>query len=142
MSTNRGAWFVDATFSGAAVFLGAKFGNDALFSEATFSRDAYVPNATFTGGAWFSRATFNSRAEFDGDIFGSKARFDETTFSGAEGSLSFARSNVLSPDAEHVWPTGWCLKPDGSGGYTVVRANDNGHSGSSPEDRASSAGSG
>jgi len=37
--------------------------------------------------------------------------------------LTFDRSRVLSPDAQHVWPTGWCLGPDGSGGYTVVRAD-------------------
>ena len=77
-------------------------------------------------------------------------RFDEATFSGSasvrrgdlqrrrrvrrgdlqrrRASLSFDRSRVLSPDAEHVWPTGWCLGPDGSGGYTVVREDDDGRS--------------
>jgi hypothetical protein len=50
------------------------------------------------------------------------ANFRGATFSGDEASLSFDRSRVLSPDAQHSWPTGWHIAPDGSGGYTVVRA--------------------
>jgi len=126
---SSGAWFVGATFSGAAVFLGATFRNDAYFNEGAFRSDAHFPMATFAGGdVWFNRATFSSRAEFDGGTFSNTARFDGTTFSGGEDSLSFARSGVTLPDAHHVWPSGWCLGPDGSGGYTVVREEDAGRS--------------
>jgi hypothetical protein len=69
----------------------------------------------FTGEAGFGGATFTGYANFDG-----------ATFSGGENSLSFDQSIVTRPDARHVWPTGWRLGPDGSGGYTVVRANDAG----------------
>ena len=107
----------DATFNGAAWFSGATFSGDARFVGATFNGGAEFDSATFGGDAWFDKATFSGVAEFNG-----------ATFSGGEGSLSFERSRVLSPDAQHVWPTGWCLGPDGSGGYTVVRANDDGRS--------------
>ena len=125
---SNGASFIGTTFSGTAVFLGATFSSDALFNGATFSSDADFPHATFTGGAWFNRATFSGRAEFVGGTFSSIASFDETTFSGAEDSLSFRGSHVLAPDTQPAWPTGWCLAPDGSGGYTVVRANGDGRS--------------
>jgi hypothetical protein len=88
-----------------------------LFDEATFGLYAGFGNATFHRFAKFDQATFSGNARFDG-----------ATFGGGEGSLYFLGSRVLSPDARHVWPTGWCLGPDGSGGYTVVRANDAGRS--------------
>ena len=122
------AWFIGATFSGGAGFHEATFSGDAGFDGATFSGDAEFRGATFNGGAWFDGATFSGNAQFDGATFSGSAPFDGATFSGGEASLSFEGSRVLSPDAEHVWPTGWCLGPDGSGGYTVVRENDDGHS--------------
>ena len=72
--------------------------------------------ATFSEVAWFDGATFAGSVKFRGAIFTSTV----------ESHCSFLRSRVLSPDAEHVWPTGWCLVPDGSGGHTIVRANDAG----------------
>jgi Pentapeptide repeats (9 copies) len=105
------------------MFTGATFSGDALFTRATFSGLAWFDGAAFSSSAWFD-------AWFDGVTFCRCARFARATFSGGESSLFFDRSRVLSPspDPPHEWPTGWCLGPDGSGGYTVVRANDNGHS--------------
>ena len=147
---NRGALFDSATFTADAVFHGATFNDRARFDEATFSGGAAFHKATFSGSVVFSKATFRSsagfrgaifndvagfvgatfgdRAGFDDATFSGEAMFDEATFSGGEGSLSFKQSRVLPSDARHVWPTGWRLGPDGSGGYTVIRAKDDGRS--------------
>lgn len=78
--------------------------------------------------ARFGGATFTGDARFGGAIF-TGADFGGATFS----RLTFERSRVLSPDAQHVWPTGWRLGPDGSDGYTVVRADDGLDTGLEPE---------
>ena len=65
---------------------------------------------------------------FDEATFSRRVMFGEATFTSGEGSLSFERSRVLSSDTRNIWPTGWGLGPDGSGGYTVVRANGDGGS--------------
>ena len=124
--------FKHATFTGPARFTGATFNIHAWFSDATFRGDALFVAATLQGAATFDGATFGGLAWFDNatigaagfneTTFGSQAFFKDVTLNG-KGHVSFDRSRVLSPDAEHVWPTGWCLGPDGSGGYTVVRAN-------------------
>ena len=141
------AWFISATFSGpSAIFSKAIFSGDAWFSGATFGGviAAWFDGATFTGNAAFDQATFGV-PKFDGVTFsgnvsfyrvtlrGGDAVFKGVTFRGGaqfdrEGNWSFEESHVLSPDANHVWPPGWCLGPDGSGGYTLVRANDEGRS--------------
>ena len=63
---------------------------------------------------------------FYGAAFTRHALFTGATFTGGADALDFEQARVLSSGDPHVWPTGWCLGPDGSGGYTVVRANDNG----------------
>jgi hypothetical protein len=83
--------------------------------------------ALFNDVAGFTNATFDSQAGFANATFNNAAMFGGATFKRGEGSLNFERSSVLSQDAGHVWPTGWRLGPDGSGGYTVVRANDDAH---------------
>jgi uncharacterized protein YjbI with pentapeptide repeats len=124
------ARFGEATFSGSgsAWFGGATFSGPAEFGRATFGGDARFGGATFSGGAWFVGATFSGTASFGRATFSGDARFGGATFSGDEHSPSFERSHVLSPDAQHDWPAGWCTGPDGRGGYTVVRANDDGRS--------------
>ena len=133
------AWFDWATFTGDATFGKATFTGDTRFGGATFTGKALFGGTTFTGDAWFGGATFTGGAYFDGVTFTVSAWFDEVTFTnGARFSKvtfgrdatrpTFDRSRVLSPDAEHVWPTGWRLGPDGSGGYTVVREDDAGRS--------------
>jgi uncharacterized protein YjbI with pentapeptide repeats len=129
------ALFDYATFNGAiAFFNGTVFRGDALFGSPVF-RDAMFHGAVFRGEARFDGTTFNdevgfyeaafsSAARFDGATFGSVASFDGATFSGDASALSFDESRVLSPGTRRGWPTGWCVGPDGSGGYTVVRAND------------------
>ena len=131
--------FEGATFSGDAAFIGTTFSSGAQFQEAAFSGDAMFDMATFGGSAWFGWATFSGRAVFEwatfntvnvsfgNATFSGRAVFERATFS-RDGKLHFKGSCVLSPSAEHVWPTGWCLGPDGRGGYTVVRANDDGRS--------------
>jgi hypothetical protein len=74
--------------------------------------DASFGGATFSGDAGFDEATFSRIALFGG-----------ATFTGGGYGVSFERSRVLSPGAQHVWPAGWCLGLDESGGHTVVRAN-------------------
>jgi Pentapeptide repeats (9 copies) len=117
-----------ASFTGNAWFSGATFTGNALF-DATFTGNAFFDGATFTGNALFRGAIFTPYAVFDGAAFKGGAGFEEATFKGSagfdaatfSGRLSFERSRVVSPGAGHIWPTGWCLGPDGSGGYTVVR---------------------
>jgi len=122
------AWFLEATFSHGVSFGGAAFNDAAFFGETDFSDAAGFDGATFSDAAVFDGATFSSDAGFTMTTFSGHAQFDGATFSDGEGSLHFGRSRVLSPSAEHVWPTGWCLAPDGSGGYTVVREDDAGRS--------------
>jgi uncharacterized protein YjbI with pentapeptide repeats len=119
---SSGAWFGEATFSDAATFDVATFSDTARFDKATFSSGAWFHEATFSSTAAFDKATFSSTAAFDKATFSGTAWFDGATFSGGENSLSFDWSVVTRPDAQHFWPTGWCLGPDGNGGYTVVRA--------------------
>ena len=119
--------FGGVTFSGDAVFGGATLGGEANFGGATFSGDAVFGGAIFDSDAWFGRAIFDDDVWFGRATFGGDTGFNRATFSG-ERSLSFAGSHVLSPDANHVWPPGWRLGPDGSGGYTVVREEDDGRS--------------
>jgi Pentapeptide repeats (9 copies) len=104
--------FSGATFSGLTTFDGATFDDIAAFGRATFNDVGFI-GATFGSDAVFAMSTFNNAAVFGG-----------ANFQGGEGSLSFERSRVLSSHAGHAWPTGWHLGPNGSGGYTVVSAND------------------
>ncbi len=132
-ATFRGAAeFGKATFNGFAGFKGVTFSGEAWFEKVTFNDEAWFTGTTFNGAAMFAGASFSRRAQFGEAIFNSVARFGEANFSGtatfgettfslAEGNLSFERSRVLSSDAQHVWPMGWHLGPDGSDGYTVVR---------------------
>jgi hypothetical protein len=85
---------------------------------------AAFAGATFSGGAGFVAAAFRDVTVFAEGTFGGSAVSHEATFGGGENSLSFDRSRVLSPEARHAWPPGWRLAPNGSSGYTVVRAND------------------
>ena len=133
------AWFGEATFGRGAWFDRAAFTSDAWFAEATFSGDAGFGEAAFSGDAWFDKATFSRGASFDeatftGDAgFGEAALsggawFGEATFSGGADALHFEQARILSPGASHVWPPGWRLADADGGGYTVVRANDDGGS--------------
>jgi uncharacterized protein YjbI with pentapeptide repeats len=133
------AWFGEATFGRGASFDRAAFTSDAWFAEATFSGDAGFGEAAFSGEAWFDKATFSrgasfGEATFTGDAgFGEAALsgsawFSEATFSGGADTLHFERARILSPGASHVWPPGWRLADADGGGYTVVRANDDGGS--------------
>ena len=102
----------------------------AGFAEATFSSAVLFGEATFSSGAAFNKATFNSRrsVEFGGPVQRLQrlpATFSNRPVQEATFSLLLSRRVTRpAPDAQHVWPTGWRLGPDGSGGYTVVRAND------------------
>ena len=87
------------------------------FDKATFSRGASFGEAAFTGDAGFGEAAFSGGAWFG-----------EATFSGGADALHFEQARILSPGASHVWPTGWRLADADGGGYTVVRANDDGGS--------------
>ena len=118
------AQFAGVTFSRHAGFIGATFSDEATFHGADFNGMAAFAGTTFSGEAGFIAATFRDVTVFAEATFGGSAVFHEATFRGSDNSLSFHGSRVLSPDAYHVWPAGWCLGPDGSGGYTVVRAND------------------
>jgi hypothetical protein len=126
------AWFNGATFTGDAWFRGATFTGDAWFNGATFTGDAWFRGATFTGNAWFTEVTFTGTARFNVATFTREARFSDVTFtrearfpsSTAETTRwSFGGSHVLSSDAEHAWPSGWCLARLDSGEHTVVRTN-------------------
>jgi hypothetical protein len=131
------AWFGGATFSGDAGFDEVAFTGDAWFGEAAFSRDAGFGEAIFSGDAWFDKATFSRGASFGETVFTGGAGFGEAAFSGAAwfgeatfgggaDALHFEQARILSPRASHVWPAGWCLADADGGGYTVVRANDDG----------------
>jgi Pentapeptide repeats (9 copies) len=147
---SRGAWFAKAAFSGDAWFGKATFTGDAGFGEAAFTGDAWFGEAAFIGGAGFGEAAFAGDAWFDKAIFGRGASFDEAefsgdaafgeatftggawfgeaSFSGGADALYFERARILSPSASHVWPLGWRLADADGGGFTVVRANDDGSS--------------
>ena len=107
----RFALFDKATFTSGAVFDEATFTEGALFSEATFTGDAVFMRATFDSDAGFDGATFNDAAAFIGVTFNGDARFDGVIFNGDAGMIGAA----FSGDAVF-------FEPDGSGGYTVVRA--------------------
>jgi hypothetical protein len=107
----RFALFDKATFTSGAVFDEAAFTEGALFSEATFTGDAVFMRATFDSDAGFDGATFNDAAAFIGVTFNGDARFDGVIFNGDAGMIGA----VFSGDAVF-------FEPDGSGGYTVVRA--------------------
>ncbi len=128
VSFSDAATFDGASFSGFAGFRGASFSAVAEFYRVSFSADVSFDRATFGRTATFEGVSFSGGVAFDGVSFNGTGLYEGATFSGGEGSLSFGGSRVLSPDAQHVWPTGWRLGPDGSGGYTVVRANDDGRS--------------
>jgi Pentapeptide repeats (9 copies) len=147
---SRGASFGEATFTGDAGFGEVTFGGDAGFDKAAFSRDAWFGDAaftghasfgeaTFTGDAWFDKAAFSRGASFDeaaftgdagfGDAsFGGGAWFGDASFSAGADALHFEQARIFSPGASHVWPTGWRLADADGGGFTVVRANDDGGS--------------
>jgi uncharacterized protein YjbI with pentapeptide repeats len=146
------AGFSGAAFGGSARFDGevfggkaAAFGGKANFDMATFTGDAIFSGVMFSSGARFDKATFSGEARFSGVTFSSSYWFDGATFSGTASfrgaafpgerwdSSAFARSIVTQPDYVHSWPTGWRLGPDGSGGYTVVRADDGLDTGLKPE---------
>jgi hypothetical protein len=120
------AGFGEAAFGGDAWFDGAAFGGDAWFGEAAFGSDAWFGEATFGGDTGFDMAAFGGRAWFGEAAFGGHAWFGEATFSGGADTLNFEHARVLSPGASHSWPTGWCLADPDGGGYTVVRASDDG----------------
>jgi len=131
------AWFDRATFGRGASFDRAAFAGDAWFGEATFTGDAGFGEATFGGEAWFDKATFGRGAAFGEAVFNGEAGFSKAVLSGGAwfseatfnaGALHFEQARILSPGASHVWPTGWRLADADGGGYTVVRANDDGDS--------------
>ena len=147
---SRGASFDEAAFTGDAGFGEVTFGGDAGFDKAAFARDAWFGEAAFaghasfgeaafTGDAWFDKAAFSRGASFDEAIFTGDAGFGDASFSdgawfgdasfsaGAD-ALHFEQARIFSPGASHVWPTGWRLADADGGGFTVVRANDDGGS--------------
>ena len=105
-----GATLIDFNLVGCttadANFYETAFSGDASFSETDFRGAARFGGATFTGGAWFGEASFRGGAD----------------------ALHFEQARILSAGASHVWPTGWRLAGANGGGYTVVRANDDGGS--------------
>jgi uncharacterized protein YjbI with pentapeptide repeats len=117
------AEFGGATFSGDAEFGRATFSGDARFGGATFNGDARFGEATFNGFAGFVGATFSAIAGFRGATFSGYAWFREATFSSDPDAIRFTNALVRSSDENHVWPTGWHLSDDDSGGFTVVRTN-------------------
>src|SRR5207244_3820202 len=119
------ARFFGATFESIAWFRMTTFNSRVAFVTTKFKDGVYFDEATFNSAVWFG-ATFDSFASFDRATFGGGVMFDGARFSDASGSLFFERSHVLSPDARFSLPTGWRLGPDGSGGYTVVRAENDG----------------
>ncbi len=123
-----GAVFRKAIFGGGAVFRKAIFGGGAAFGEAAFGGDAWFDKATFSRGASFDEAAFTGDAGFGEAAFTGGAWFGEATFSAGADAVHLEKARILSPGAAHVWPTGWRLADADGGGYTVVRANDDGGS--------------
>jgi hypothetical protein len=93
-----------------------------MFSGTTFGGCAWFNEATFGGRGQFGGVTFTDDTAFYGAAFGGATEFAGATFVDGADRLPFKRTRVLSSDAQHVWPTGWCLVPDGRGGYLVARA--------------------
>ena len=143
---NSTARFGGATFHGTVRFGGATFHGTARLEKATFHGNTWFSNATFNGNTWFSNAAFKGNTSFDsahfdggtgwfdGATFSGGARFSEATFKGTalfdnsifngmKETTSFANSRVLTPDAAHIWPKGWCIGETSNGGHTVVRAD-------------------
>jgi len=118
-----GARFSEATFKGIARFGKAAFHGDARFGGATFHGDAEFGGAAFHGDARFGGATFSGGARFSEATFKGTALFDNAIFNGMKETTSFANSRVLTPDAAHIWPKGWCIGETSNGGHTVVRAD-------------------
>jgi len=116
------ATFYGTTFNGTAEFQPAAFAADVMFSGATFGSCAWVNGATFAGRTQFGGVTFTDNTAFSGATFGGATEFAGATFAGGADRLPFKGTRVLSPDAQHVWPAGWCLMPDRRGGYLVARA--------------------
>jgi hypothetical protein len=81
----RNCFFLNATFSGAAVFARTTFSEAAHFDGAAFSSWASFGGAAFSGGASFDGATFSGNASFGGAAFSGGASFDGAAFS--EGAL-------------------------------------------------------
>jgi uncharacterized protein YjbI with pentapeptide repeats len=136
---NADTKFDDATFGGPTTFNHATFGGLAEFQPTSFTGDTDFYNVTFGGCAWFSGTTFADVAGFSGATFadhtsfhhvtfGGRADFAETTFADGANRLPFAQTRVLSPGAQHVWPTGWRLGPKAKAGYLVVRSKNDSHS--------------
>jgi hypothetical protein len=121
------AEFDRAIFTGYADFSGATFGEgDARFNGAFFGGEAIFHEAAFGGNAEFQATTFTGHADFSAAAFcAGDARFNEATF-GRDADFVGATFSEGSRAGHVWWPTGWCLGPDGNGGYTVIRANDNG----------------
>ena len=133
------AGFGEVTFGGDAGFDKAAFASDAWFGEAAFTGHASFGEAAFTGDAWFDKTAFSRGASFDEAAFTGDAGFGEAAFSGSAwfgdasfsagaDALHFEQVRIFSPGASHVWPTGWRLADADGGGFTVVRANDDGGS--------------
>jgi hypothetical protein len=78
----RNCFFLNATFSGAAVFARTTFSEAAHFDGAAFSSWASFGGAAFSGGASFDGATFSGNASFGGAAFSGGASFDGAAFSG------------------------------------------------------------
>ena len=123
-----GAGFSGAAFHGNALFSGTAFHGGAYFNEATFNGIAGFDMATFHGDAGFTRATFHCTAQFsrvtfagawfDGATFNGTARFGGAGAERGPDSIRFSKA-VVKPHRYHVWPEGWQLQDDGTGGLTV-----------------------
>jgi uncharacterized protein YjbI with pentapeptide repeats len=134
----RGATFHDdagfggATFHGTADFSGATFHENAGFRGATFHDYAGFGGATFDGTAGFRGATFRGNAGFGGATFHGTAGFRGATFRGNAGfggatfrddAFDGTGATVVDASADHRWPAGWMVRPDGPGGGSLVRAS-------------------
>jgi uncharacterized protein YjbI with pentapeptide repeats len=131
---NDNAEFRGTTFTGNAGFRGTTFNDNAEFGRATFNSNAEFRGTTFNDNAGFRETTFTDAAWFGGATFNGNAEFGEATFTRGGSYFDFDRSRVASSMAEQIWPTGSRLEPDGSGGYTVVRADDGLDTGLEPEE--------
>ena len=125
---SRSAGFRRAAFGGAPDFPNAAIRGDPTFDNAPVSREASFDRATFGRGASFCEAAFTGDAGFTEAAFSGEAWFGEAAFSGGADALHFEQARILSPGASHVWPAGWRLADADGGGYTVVRADDDGGS--------------
>jgi hypothetical protein len=71
----RNCFFLNATFSGAAVFARTTFSEAAHFDGAAFSSWASFGGAAFSGGASFDGAAFSGGASFGGAAFDQESSF-------------------------------------------------------------------